>query len=145
MHERLNKLKLPESSVVFQIDTAATATRIKQATAFAKAVRNMGCGIALSRFGHGTDPFQVTKHIPADYLRIHEEFMHDMAENEQNQEAIKRIAAQARDQRILSICPGIDDAGALTVLWGLGTDLIQGDFLQEASTEREYDFSSMSM
>ena len=145
MHERLNKLKLPENSVVFQIDTAATATRIKQATAFAKAVRNMGCGIALSRFGHGADPFQVTKHIPTDYLRIHEEFMHDMAGNEQNQEAIKKVTAQARDQQILSICPGVDDAGALTVLWSLGTDMIQGDFLQEASTEREYDFSSMSM
>lgn len=145
LHERLNKLKLPENSVVFEIDSASTATRIKQAAAFAKAVRKLGCAIALSRFGHGTDPFQVTKHIAADYLKIHEEFMQDVTSNEQNQDAIKKITAKTTEKQILSICPGVDDAGALTVLWGLGADMIQGNFLQEPSTEREYDFSSMSM
>jgi len=144
-HERLEKLKLPKNCVVFEVDAAATANRIKQAAAFAKAARNMGCGIALSRFGHGTDPFQVTKHVAPDYLKINEDFVQDLTANDQNQEAIKQISSQASEKKILSICPGVDDAGVLTVLWGLGTDLIQGSFLQEPSTEREYDFSSMSM
>lgn len=145
IHERLKKLRLPKRAVVFEIDTAATATRIKQAAAFAKAVRKIDCGISLNRFGHGNDPFQVTRHIQADYLKIHEEFMQDLAENQQNQEAIKQIASQAHEQGIASICPSVDDAGALTILWGLGCDMIQGEFLQEPSAERDYDFSSMSM
>lgn len=145
MQERLKKLSMPSKSVALQIDTAATTTRIKQASAFTKASHKMGCAIALARFGHGTDPFQVTRHIPVDFLKIHEEFTHDLANNPKNQEAIKQISSQARDQGIPTICPGVDDAGALTVLWTLGTDMIQGDFLQEPAAEREYDFASMSM
>lgn len=145
MQERLKKLRMPNKSVVLQIDTAATATRIKQAAAFTKASHKVGCAIALGHFGHGTDPFQVTRHIPVDFLRIHEEFTHELANNPKNQEAIKQMAEQARGQKIRTICPGVDDAGALTVLWSLGTDMIQGDFLQEPTVEREYDFTSMSM
>lgn len=145
MQERLKKLQLPQKSVVLQLDTSSTTTRIKQAAAFTKVAHKMGCAISLGRFGHGTDPFQVTRHIPVDFLRIHEEFTHDLAGNQKNQEAIKQIADQAREQNIPSICPGVNDAGALTVLWSLGTDMIQGDFLQEPAAEREYDFTSMSM
>lgn len=145
MQERLKKLRMPDKSVVLQIDTAATATRVKQAAAFTKASHKAGCAIALGHFGHGTDPFQVTQHIPVDFLRIHEEFTHELANNPKNQDAIRQIAEQARERDIRTICPGVDDAGALTVLWSLGTDMIQGNFLQEPTMEREYDFTSMSM
>lgn len=145
LQERLKKLRLPPSSLVFLIDTSAAATRIKQASAFASAVKKIGCGIALDGFGRGNDPFQITGHIAADFLKIHDEFTHDLATNEQNQEAVKKITTDAGKAGIRSICPGIDDASVLSVLWGLGVDMLQGAFLQEPSSERDYDFSSMSM
>lgn len=145
LQERLNKLRLPKKAVVLQIDSAAVTTRIKQAAAFTQACQKAGCAIALNRFGHGNDPFQVTRHIPVDFLRLHEEFTQALAENQKNQDAIRQIAEKAGNQNIRTICPGVNEAGALTVLWGLGTDMIQGDFLQEPTTEREYDFTSMSM
>lgn len=145
LQERLKKLRLPPKSVVLEIDSAAITTRIRQAAAFTKASHKLGCAIALNRFGHGNDPFQITRHIPVDFLRLHEDFTHDLANNQKNQEAIKQIANQAAELNIRTICPGVNDAGALTVLWSLGTDMIQGDFLQEPTTEREYDFTSMSM
>jgi len=145
LHERLKKLQLPPSALVFLIDAAAAATRVKQASAFATAVQKIGCGIALDGFGRGNDPFQITRHVPADFLKIHEEFTQELGTNEHNQEAIKRITREAGEAGIHSICPGIDDASMLSVLWGLGVDMLQGDFLQEASPTRDYDFSSMSM
>lgn len=145
IHERLKNLKLPAGSLVFQVDAAAAATRIKQASAFATAAHKIGCEMSLSGFGNGAEPFQVTHHVAVDYLRINEEFMANLAENEQNQEAIKQITAEARNAGIKTICPGVVDAGTLTVLWGLGSDMIEGEFLQEASTERNYDFASMAM
>ena len=145
IHDRLKTLKLPRHAVVFQIDTTATTTRIKQANAFATAVHKIDCGISLAGFGNGNDPFQITRHVPVDYVKINDQFMQELAGNEQNQEAIRQIATQARSQNMGSICPGVNDAGALTVLWSLGTDMIQGDFMQEPSRERNYDFSSMAM
>lgn len=145
LQERIKKLQLPASALVFLIDTSAAATQIKQASAFAAAVKKLGCGIALNGFGRGNDPFQITSHIPADFLKIHQEFTQELASNEQNQAAIKKITNEASSADIRSICPGIDDASMLSVLWSLGIDMLQGDFLQEPSSTRDYDFSSMSM
>ena len=145
IHERVKAIKLPPNRLVFQVDAAAAATRIKQASAFATAAHKIGCAIALSGFGHGNDPFQVTRHVAADFLKINAEFTHGLAENQQNQEAIRQIASQARDLGKQTVCPGVADASTLTVLWGLGTDMIEGEFLQEASKERNYDFASMAM
>jgi EAL domain-containing protein (putative c-di-GMP-specific phosphodiesterase class I) len=38
----------------------------------------------------------------------------------------------------------VEDATSLSVLWGMGMNYVQGNFLQEPSEERNYDFSSMN-
>ena len=145
IHDRVTQVNLPEGAVVFQVDAGAAANRIKQASAFAKAVHTIGCRVCLSGFGHGADPFQVTRHVSVDYLRVNDEFTHNLQHNAQNQQAIREIAAQASEEGKKTICPGVTDASSLSVLWGLGPDMIQGEFLQEPGTERDYDFSSMAM
>ncbi len=143
--ERIGSLKLPKGRMVFQVDAGATATRIKHAAAFATAAHSIGCRVCLSGFGHGADPFQVTRHVAVDYLRVSEDFMNNIATNEKNKEAVQNIIEQAHEDEKVTICPGVADAGTLTVLWSLGSDLIEGEFLQEASTERSYDFSAMAI
>ncbi|MEX2575780.1 MAG: EAL domain-containing protein [Halofilum sp. (in: g-proteobacteria)] len=145
IHERIKSVKLPQGRLVFQIDGPAAATRIKQAAAFSAAAHKIGCEVSLSGFGHGSDPFHLTQHIAVDYLRISEDFTRDLASNEQNQESVRKIAVEARSHGKQSICPGVEDASTLTVLWTLGTDMIEGSFLQEATHERSYDFASMAM
>ncbi len=143
--ERVGSLNLAKNRLVFQVEANATATRIKHAAAFATAAHSIGCRVALAQFGHGTDPFQVTRHVDADYLRVSQDFIHNINSNQQNKEAVENIVSQAHELNKVAICPGVADAGTLTVLWGLGTDLIEGEFLQEASTECNYDFSAMAI
>jgi diguanylate cyclase (GGDEF)-like protein/PAS domain S-box-containing protein len=145
IHDRVSQINLPDGALVFQVDAGAAANRIKQAGAFAKAVHTIGCRVCLSGFGHGADPFQVTRHVSVDCLRVNDEFTHNLQQNDQNQQAIREIASRASEEGKQTICPGVKDAGSLSVLWGLGTDIIQGEFLQEPGTERDYDFSSMAM
>lgn len=145
IHERLKAHRLPKGATVFQVDAAAAATRIKQASAFAVAAHKIGCGMALSGFGHGTDPFQVTHHVRVDYLRINEEFMQELDENTQNQDAIRQITSQARESELQTICGGVEDAATLSILWGLGVDMMLGEFLQGAGRKCSYDFSAMAM
>lgn len=143
--ERVGSLNLARDRLVFQVDADTTATRIKHAAAFATAAHSIGCRVALAQFGHGNDPFQVTRHVDADYLRVSEEFIHNIDSNAQNKEAVQNIISQAHELDKITICPGVADAGTLTVLWSLGTDFIQGEFLQEADRECNYDFSAMAL
>lgn len=143
INERIKSLKLPHGSLVFQFNEADALTHLKQARAFSFALHKINCKIALDNFGNGPNPFQLLKHVPADYLRVNREFMVGLGQNPKNQEAIKNIAAKAKEFGKPTIAPCVEEAASLSVLWGLGTDLIQGGFLQEPKEDLNYDFSSM--
>ena len=145
IHDRVKQMELDPGALVFQADAGAAAVRLKKAAAFGTALHKIGCHLALSDFGHGSEPFQILRHVQADVLRLNEAFMDGLATNTQNQDALREIASAARDQGRMTICPAVADAASLSVIWSLGTDMIQGEFLQEPSTELEYDFSTMSI
>jgi len=70
--------------------------------------------------------------------------MEDLAENPQNQEAIKNIAEQAAELGKFTIAQHVPDAGSLSLLWGMGVNFIQGYFLQEPQAQMNYDFTDIA-
>ena len=70
--------------------------------------------------------------------------MDNLAQNADNQKSIREIANQATEIGIRSITPGVEDAAILSVLWTVGVDFVQGDFLQAPEKLLNYDFTSMS-
>jgi len=140
----LEQLNLPDYSVVFQMSESSVITHLKQARALSSALHKINCKISLYDFGAEPNPFQLTKHIPADYVKINREFMKNLTTSTENQQAIQAISEKARRHGQVSIAPDVEDAGSLSVLWGLGTDLIQGNFLQAQTQELAYDFSAMT-
>ncbi|MEM7293048.1 MAG: EAL domain-containing protein [Pseudomonadota bacterium] len=144
IRQLLEQLRLPDYSIVFQMSESSVITHLKQARAMAAALHKINCKIALYEFGVEPNPFQLIKHVPADYVKINREFMKNLTTSMENQQAIQSIAEKARRHGQVSIAPDVEDAGSLSVLWGLGTDLIQGDFLQAQAEELGYDFSAMT-
>ncbi|HBA32948.1 MAG TPA: diguanylate cyclase, partial [Gammaproteobacteria bacterium] len=69
--------------------------------------------------------------------------MEGLSENRENQQVIEAISEKAHRFGQTTIASGINDAESLSVLWGLGVDLVQGDFLQETTIEMNYDFTAM--
>ena len=143
IHDRVKALKLPHGSLVFQFDEQDALSHLKQARAFSFALHKINCKISLDNFGTGPNPFQLLKHVPADFLKINNAFMEGLLSNQKNQEAIQKIAAKAKELGKPTIAPSVEDAGSLSVLWSLGTDLIQGNFLQKPTEDPSYDFSAM--
>ena len=69
--------------------------------------------------------------------------MENLSSNQDNQDSIRELTDMASSLDIKVIAPIVNDASILSVLWGLGADYVQGDFLQPISSELNYDFSSM--
>lgn len=145
IRDTAQKLELEPSSLVFEVDAEVAAVQLKQASAFATAVRRLGCGMALRNFGRGNEPFQLLHHVQVDYLRIADPLVAGIGDDARGQETVKRITQQARKQGKTTLCPGVDDVTSLSVIWSLGSDLIQGDFLQAPAPELSYDFSEVTM
>ena len=127
----------------FMVNEGDAVNQLKATKTLYKVLQQMNCKFALDEFGTGINPFQLVKHIKADYVRINLAYMENLAQNSENQDSIREIATQVQELGINSITPGVDDAAILSVLWSLNVDFVQGDFLQPPDDVLQYDFSSM--
>jgi diguanylate cyclase (GGDEF)-like protein/PAS domain S-box-containing protein len=141
--ESLDKFKATGEQLVFMINEDHAVNHLKAAKALFEGLKKINCQFALDNFGTGLNPFQLTKHIKADYIRVNIAYMDDLSQNPENQESIRDLASQASSMNIRSITPAVEDAAILSVLWSLGVDFVQGNFLQAPHKLLNYDFSSM--
>ncbi|HEX5635716.1 MAG TPA: EAL domain-containing protein, partial [Gammaproteobacteria bacterium] len=143
LKDTLKKYNVPKNSLVFQVKENTAVTSLKHTAEIAKSLKELNCSFTLDDFGTGSNPFQLLKHIPADYLKLEKSFMDNLSTNITNQEAVKKITEQAMALNKLTIAQYVQDATSLSVLWGMGVNFIQGNFLQEPMPELNYDFSAM--
>jgi diguanylate cyclase (GGDEF)-like protein len=142
--DSLDKAGVPGKQLIFMVNEAHAVKHLKAAKTLFSGLRAINCQIGLDNFGAGNNPFQLVKHFHADYIRIDAAYMDKLSRNEGNQEIIRDFASQAASMKIRSITPGVEDADILSVLWSLGVDFVQGDFLQRSEQVLNYDFSSLT-
>lgn len=140
--ERIKEHDLPKGRLIFEVKEEAVISHLRQAQAFATLLKTVHCGFAIDDFGTGPDPFKLLEHVPAQYLKFDKIFTHELAKNDHNQEAMTRITEKAKSLSKSMIVQRVEDAATLSVLWGIGAKLIQGQFFQGPSEKMEYDFSS---
>ena len=141
---RIQSAKIPGEQLVFSISEAHAVNHLKAVKSLFKSLKEIHCKVVLDDFGTGLNPFQLVKLIQPDFLRINTAYVDGLATNTHNQDSIHEITSQAADMQINSILPGVSDAAMLSVLWKVGADFVQGEFLQGPAESLNYDFSSMS-
>ncbi len=57
---------------------------------------------------------------------------------------LKPLIESMHQEQISSIMPEVDGAGTLAVLWQLGINYIQGNYLQTPQPEMHYDFTDLA-
>ena len=141
---QIKEKQIPDNTLNFEVKETVAVTNLKSTKDLSHKLKALKCGFVLDDFGTGTNPFQLLDHIHADYVRMESSFMDDLAENPQNQEAIKNIAEQITELGKFTIAQHVPDATSLSLLWGMGVNFIQGYFLQEPTDTLDYDFTEMS-
>lgn len=141
--ECLNTARISGDALIFMINESDAVNQLKATKLLFKGLKQLHCLFALDEFGMGLNPFQLIKHIKADIIRINPGYMENLSSNQDNQDSIRELTDMASSLDIKVIAPIVNDASILSVLWGLGADYVQGDFLQPISSELNYDFSSM--
>jgi len=143
LKEQLKKYNVPKDSLIFEVKESTAVTNLKHTAEISRSLKELNCGFAIDDFGTGKNPFELLKHIPVDYLKLEPSFMSSLSSSVDNQEAVKKITDAATNMNKLTIAQGVEDATSLSVLWGMGINFIQGNFLQEPLPTMEYDFTSM--
>ncbi len=142
LNEKLKEKRIPAPNIVLEMRETTALAYLKQAKEFCKGLKTIQCAFALEEFGGGLNPFQILNQLSVDYLKIDHHFMHKLADSKENQGAIQHITDTAHSLNKLVIAPHIEDAATLSVLWGIGVNYVQGNFMQPPSEKLDYDFST---
>ena len=126
----LRKTGADASRLIFEVSESAATGYVRYARGFVKALKRLGCMAALARFGAGSNSFRTLKHLDVDFLKIEEEVMKDLVDNPASQSAIRSIQETARLNNKATIATKVQDANSLALLWELGVNYVQGDYIQ---------------
>lgn len=141
LDERLKQHGVQGRNINFEVNEPIAVTQLNAARATFRGLKELGCGFTLDHFGSGVNPFQLLKHLPADYLKLDRSLSQDLAENENTQERVSNIIENAHSMKKQVIAGYVEDAMVLANYWRFGVNFVQGEFLQAPSTTMAYDFT----
>ncbi len=132
--------RLPSDAVIFQVTENDAATYLRQTRAFIEALQAMHCRSSLGRFGVRDDSFETLRHIPVDMVKVDGTYVEDL-EKEAQRNQLTATIGKLQQAGKLTIVPMVESATILSALWQAGANFIQGHYLQEPTTEMDYDFA----
>ena len=130
---------IPGQRLVLELHEPSVFTHLKAIQAFAQTLRDAGVRLALEHFGTGLNSFQLLQHIDADVIKVDRSYITDLARNPDNQARVREFADKARELGKTCVVHYVQDAASMTVLFGIGVDYVEGDFLAAAGPAMNYD------
>ena len=138
--EAVKAAGIPGERLVLELHEPSVFTHLKAIQAFAQTLHGAGVRLALEHFGTGLNSFQLLQHIDADIIKVDRSYITDLAKNADNQAKVREFAEKARELEKLCVVHYVQDAASMTVLFGIGVDYVEGDFLAAAGPAMNYDF-----
>jgi len=134
--------RLPSDAVIFQLAEPDVANHVRQAREFINGLKSMHCRTSLRHFGVTDNPFETLRHIPVDFVKLDGKHVQDLDGNPDRKEALTKMIKELQRHGKLTVIPMVESATVLSALWQAGANYIQGHYLQEPSTEMNYDFTA---
>jgi PAS domain S-box-containing protein/diguanylate cyclase (GGDEF)-like protein len=133
----LREFRAKGSWFVFQFHDADLRETLPAARELVLGLRRINCRIALSRF---TEPATVLlNQLEVDFVKLAPEYLDGLVGNANRQDRLQRVNAMLQTNGYQTIATGVEEAAVLAVLWGVRVNYIQGDFLQEPSSNIVFD------
>ncbi len=122
----LERTGVDPCSLVFEITETAAVTNLEEARAFAVALTEMGCRLALDDFGAGFSSFVYLKQLPFDILKIDGEFVRQCTTTPADRVILESLVHTASGLDKQTVAEFVEDQETEDLLRELGVDLVQG-------------------
>ena len=129
--EKLRESSVAGARLIIEFQENEVVTNLKPAKRFAQQLRELGCRVALERFGVGLNSFQLLDHVDAEFLKIDRSFVNDLARNAENQKRVRELAQQAQARGKQTVAEWVEDVSSVSLLFGAGIGYVQGNFQHE--------------
>ncbi|MDE2236108.1 MAG: EAL domain-containing protein [Gammaproteobacteria bacterium] len=118
--------------LVFQVAEKSAEKYITDTRALAAGAHRLQCGFALEHFGLGQNPLHTLGLIrQVDYIKIDGSLTAALATEEDKRELVKKFMGRAGELKIHTIAEKVEKPETMAVLYQLGIEYIQGNYIQE--------------
>ena len=114
--------------------TESTVQSNRRALAVMNKLKALGVRIAIDDFGTGYSSLGSLKHMPIDTLKIDRMFIKDILDKVEDSILLGTIVGLAHALEYEVVGEGVEHLDQVTILSGLGCDLVQGYFFSEPVT-----------
>ena len=140
LRDLLRAAKITGNFITLELNETVVSRNLKLIKPLIAGLHQLQIKVAIGQFGGSPNYANLLRHASADYIKLSQHLIHDLNQNKENREQLKELIELADQLNIRTMTDLIEDANTLSTLWSYNIDYIQGHFLQEPSTEMNYDF-----
>ncbi len=131
----LGDLPSDRRQLVVEFNIIELKARLREAREALAKLRALGIGVSLTGIDEKVPEAVMLKHIPCDYLRMKADFARRVLDDDDLAQRFQKFAhaAHAADRKL--VVPMLEDAEAVSRIWQMDVDLIQGNFIQQPSEQ----------
>lgn len=112
--------------IELELTESASMADAGKSCALLAQLKNMGVHLAIDDFGTGYSNLNYLKRFPVDKLKLDQSFVRDILNDGDDLAISRAVVAMAHGLRLTVVAEGVECAGQLELLAGLGCDLVQG-------------------
>lgn len=124
--QRLAMFSVGGKGLCFLFSEEESARQSTQVLEFSRAVRRVGCRIALDDFGGGLSSFSHLRAIAPDCVKLSRSLTRDLSGNRASTALLRAVQEITSDLGIYSLADGVDDTVGLQKLADIGITYAQG-------------------
>lgn len=128
---QLRKHAVPGGALVFEFTESAVATNLNGVRQFREGAGALGCRLAIQDFGAAANAPQIVQHVGADFVKLDRRLMVELPKSTERQGKLRELCGIAHAAGRQTIAQFVEDAASMSVLFTLGVDFVQGNFLSE--------------
>jgi len=140
LSQRLESAQFPETLLVIQVGVDKAGHALTHLSTMRENLKPLGVDLILDGFGTGDDDFRILDHLPVPAVKVSRALLEDFARDTANQERVSEVVEHTRKMDMEVIVPNVEDAFSLQILWPMGVDFVQGNFIQAPQESLEFDF-----
>ncbi|HET6726349.1 MAG TPA: EAL domain-containing protein [Gammaproteobacteria bacterium] len=126
---------LPVGSLIFQFPEAFLDKHLKESKDLIEALNAAHCAISIAQFGLGRNSLGVLDHLRPDFIKLSDKLVGGILADEAQREKVNALIDKAKSKKIETIAQRVESADIIAILWQMGVQYVQGNYLQEPGAE----------